>query len=69
MNDGDLAAQEQEQYDAQRDERIAAIREKMRSPSLTHCEDCDAPIPEARRALGGVTRCVECAEIEERRRG
>jgi len=34
--------------------------------SLPFCEDCDAPIPKARRlAVPGCTRCVDCqAEVE-----
>ncbi|WP_140920810.1 TraR/DksA C4-type zinc finger protein [Limnobaculum xujianqingii] len=34
--------------------------------SLDACEDCDRPIPEARRlAITGVTRCVTCQETHE----
>jgi len=34
--------------------------------SLTHCEDCDAPIPEGRRAaMPGVRRCVQCQEAHD----
>ena len=34
--------------------------------SLTHCEHCDAPIPEGRRsAMPGVRLCVACQEIED----
>lgn len=34
--------------------------------SASFCEDCDAPIPEARRrAVQGVTRCVTCQEMDE----
>lgn len=34
--------------------------------SASFCEDCDAPIPEARRrAVQGVTRCVACQEMDE----
>jgi len=34
--------------------------------SLTHCEECDAPIPEARRqALPGVRLCVACQEAHD----
>ncbi|QTO01725.1 TraR/DksA C4-type zinc finger protein [Aggregatibacter sp. 2125159857] len=36
--------------------------------SRVYCEDCDAPIPEKRRQLiPGVSRCVACQEIEEKR--
>ena len=37
-------------------------------PPLTECIDCDEPIPEARQKLGGVTRCIECQSLEDRRR-
>jgi RNA polymerase-binding transcription factor DksA len=31
--------------------------------SLTHCEECDKKIPEARReAIPGVRLCVQCQE-------
>lgn len=35
-------------------------------PSATHCEDCEQPIPEARRrAQSGCRRCIDCqAEFE-----
>jgi phage/conjugal plasmid C-4 type zinc finger TraR family protein len=51
----------------QRDQAIAAQRARARStgPSLTLCEDCDREIPEARRALGGMTRCVPCQTTAE----
>lgn len=32
----------------------------------THCEVCDEPIPEARRAaMPGCTRCIDCQTILE----
>ncbi len=35
--------------------------------SLTHCEACERPIPEARRqALPGVRLCVACQEEHDR---
>ena len=37
------------------------------TPSEQYCIECDEMIPEARRALGGVELCVECAEIAEQR--
>ena len=37
-------------------------------PSLTHCQDCDAPIPALRQALGGMTRCVPCQSTFEQGR-
>jgi phage/conjugal plasmid C-4 type zinc finger TraR family protein len=52
----------------QRDQAIAAALANAPSSgaSLTHCEDCDSEIPEARRALGGKTRCVPCQSLFER---
>lgn len=52
----------------QRDQAIAAQLARTRPivPSLTHCEDCDQPIPEKRQALGGMTRCVPCQTIFEK---
>ena len=36
-------------------------------PGRMHCEECDAPIPEARRnAMPGVRLCIACQEAEER---
>lgn len=52
----------------QRDQAIAAQLARTRSsgPSLTHCKDCDAEIPAARQALGGMTRCVPCQSTFEK---
>lgn len=52
----------------QRDQAITAALARARStgPSLTHCEDCDEEIPEARRALGGMTRCIPCQSTFEK---
>ncbi len=36
-------------------------------PSLTHCEDCDEPIPKARREAIACTRCVKCQEAFDKR--
>ena len=36
--------------------------------SRLYCEDCDASIPEKRRQMiQGVTRCVACQELKEKR--
>ena len=58
-------AQELEQR--QRDQAITAqlALSRPNGPSLTHWEDCDKPIPEQRRALGGMTRCVPCQSLFE----
>ncbi|WP_447095756.1 TraR/DksA C4-type zinc finger protein [Pseudomonas sp. CF10PS3] len=51
----------------QRDAAIAAARATARpsGQSLTHCKDCDKPIPEKRQVLGGITRCVPCQSLIE----
>lgn len=54
----------QEQIDATVKDGIARARSRLpRGPGLLHCEECDAPIPEARRkAVPGVRMCVTCQE-------
>ena len=51
----------------QRDQAIKAqlLTPMPVGPSLTHCQDCDEPIPEKRQALGGMTRCVPCQTLFE----
>ncbi|MFK3933939.1 TraR/DksA C4-type zinc finger protein [Pantoea agglomerans] len=45
---------------------IASVVNRPVSVATSFCEDCDAPIPEKRRrAIHGVTRCVECQELKE----
>lgn len=48
----------------------AVMRAKSQLPiglSLTHCEECNAEIPEARRAvMPGVRLCVACQERHDR---
>jgi len=52
----------QDQIDATVKDAIERARSQLRSgPGLAHCEECDAPIPEARRnAVPGVRLCVDC---------
>ena len=52
----------QEQIDANVEDAINRLRSTMpRGESLERCEECDEPIPEARRrASPGVRLCVEC---------
>ena len=41
--------------------RRLQARARPRGESLTHCAECDDPIPERRReALPGVKLCVDC---------
>lgn len=45
---------------------LANAIKRPTAPSAFFCEDCDAPIPEARRrAVLSVTRCVDCQEMQE----
>lgn len=58
----------QDQIDATVKDAIKRARAQLpRGPSLTHCEECEAPIPEARReVLPGVRLCVACQEAADR---
>jgi len=63
---GDSAVQEQ--IDATVADAIARARRQLGTgPGLSHCEQCDALIPEARRqAVPGVRLCVDCQEHADR---
>jgi len=52
----------QEQIDASVESEVERARAQLvDGESLTHCEECDAPIPERRRqAVPGVRTCVQC---------
>jgi phage/conjugal plasmid C-4 type zinc finger TraR family protein len=59
----------QDQIDASVEDAVARARRDLhKGESLTHCEECNEPIPEARRkAVPGVRRCVACqAEADGR---
>lgn len=58
----------QEQIDSTVDDAIQRARSQLpRGESLTQCEECDAPIPEARRkALPGVRLCVKCQAAHDK---
>ncbi|EBQ2674196.1 TPA: TraR/DksA family transcriptional regulator [Salmonella enterica subsp. enterica serovar Enteritidis] len=57
-------AQQREQEDRER--HINTARSRIAAPSSFFCEECDAPIPEARRAaIPGVDLCVTCQQIDE----
>ena len=58
----------QDQIDATVKDGIRRVQSKLvPGPSLIHCEDCNSPIPEARRnALPGVRLCVPCQEKADR---
>jgi phage/conjugal plasmid C-4 type zinc finger TraR family protein len=58
----------QEQIDATVESAVELARSRLPDgESLTHCEECEAAIPEARRkAMPGVRYCVKCqAELEK----
>jgi phage/conjugal plasmid C-4 type zinc finger TraR family protein len=57
----------QEQIDASIEDAIKRARDQLpRGKSLTHCEECDAAIPDARReAIPGVRLCVPCQSEQD----
>lgn len=60
----------QDQIDSTVDDAVRRVRDQLPSgESLTHCEDCDAEIPAARRAaIKGVRRCVNCQNEQDKQR-
>lgn len=63
----DIAAEASTKF---RDAALMAHASKPRPSgcaSLACCQDCDEPIPEARRkAEPGCTRCTACQELEDK---
>lgn len=57
----------QDQIDATIKDAIERARSQLpRGPGLTHCEECDVPIPAARRkAVPGVRLCVNCQQAHD----
>jgi len=58
----------QEQIDATVETAVQRAQSRLpRGESLTHCEECEAPIPEPRRqAIPGVRLCIKCqSELEQ----
>lgn len=49
-------------------ERNLAKAARFDKPSLEECVGCGDDIPEQRQRLGGVTHCIDCQSIIERRR-
>jgi phage/conjugal plasmid C-4 type zinc finger TraR family protein len=58
----------QDQIDATVKDGVTRAQSRLpKGPSLTHCANCNAAIPEARRnAIPGVRLCVACQEEEDR---
>lgn len=62
--DGDV----QQQIDASVEDAVKLARSRLpEGASLTHCEECESVIPDARRkAIPGVRLCVSCqSELEK----
>lgn len=57
----------QDQIDASVNDAVEHARSRIaHGESLKKCEECEMPIPEARRsAVPGVRKCVKCQEIED----
>ncbi|WP_222564299.1 DksA/TraR family C4-type zinc finger protein [Novilysobacter antarcticus] len=60
----------QDQIDATVEDAVKRARSRIASgPGLLHCEECDEPIPEARRqAVPGVRLCVVCQQAQDNER-
>ncbi len=54
----------QDQIDASVEDAVELARSRLpKGESLTHCEECGADIPEARRkAIVGVRLCIACQQ-------
>ncbi|MES1924250.1 DksA/TraR family C4-type zinc finger protein [Salinisphaera sp. T31B1] len=62
----------QEQIDSTVQDAVDQARRQLEGvgESLTHCAECDEPIPEARReAIQGVRLCVNCQAEADKRAG
>jgi len=52
----------QDQIDATVEDAVKRVRDRLPSgESLTHCEECDKPIPDARREASPACACVSPA--------
>lgn len=59
-----------EQIEASIADELARLKARPRpvGESLTHCAECDEPIPEARRrAVPGVKLCLDCQKDRDAR--
>lgn len=64
MNQDELAqAIELTEYEAI---QLRAIQPETQAPSLSHCKACGDEIPQARQAIKGITRCIDCQEEYEK---
>ncbi|HEJ0402632.1 TPA: TraR/DksA C4-type zinc finger protein [Serratia marcescens] len=63
----DLMDYEQERQALVLEAQIINARKSSALPSAFVCEECDAPIPAARRAaVPSVDTCVSCQQIREK---
>ncbi|MGR2739156.1 DksA/TraR family C4-type zinc finger protein [Billgrantia sp. Q4P2] len=60
----------QEQIDSTIEDALQRARSELpRGESLTHCEECEEPIPQARReAMPGVRLCIACQNERDKQR-
>ena len=60
----------QDQIDASVEDEVQRARSQLtKGDSATECEECDRPIPEARRkAIPGVRLCVVCQATLEKQK-
>jgi len=58
----------QEQIESSIEDAVRRARDQLpKGESLSHCEECDVVIPEARRkAIPGVRLCVACQSEHDR---
>lgn len=58
----------QDQIDASIEDAVTLARSRIpEGESLTHCEDCNSVIPEARRKIiPGVRLCVRCQQEHDK---
>jgi len=58
----------QDQIDATVEDAVNRARDQLpRGESLTHCEECGKPIPQARReAVPGARLCIDCQAVQDR---
>ena len=58
-------AQALEQREREQAIKVQLAQPRPAGPSRAHCLDCEEPIPEKRRALGGIIRCTPCESLFE----
>ncbi|MEM7744642.1 MAG: DksA/TraR family C4-type zinc finger protein [Pseudomonadota bacterium] len=64
----DGAVQEQIEASISDELKRMQARQMPRGKSLTHCAECEEPIPEARqRAIQGVKLCIDCQQERDAR--